>query len=164
MIIAPQNFRDEELMDPKKVLEGYGVQVLIASTSLSEAKGVKGATVKPDLLLDKVKVANYDGIVFVGGSGASIYFDHPKAHLIAKETFNVGKVLGAICIGPSTLANAGVLKGKKVTAFSSEKENLKAKGATFTDKPVEVDGNIITANGPAAARAFGEALAQALSH
>lgn len=164
MIIASQNFRDEELFEPKKVLEDYGASVSLASSSLSPARGVRGGTAKPNLLLEQVKVANFDAVVFVGGAGASEYFNNPQAHLIAKETANVGKVLAAICIAPSTLANAGVLKGKKVTAFASEEGNLKAKGAIWTGSAVEADGNIITANGPGSAKAFGEAIAKALSH
>jgi putative intracellular protease/amidase len=53
------------------------------------------------------------------------------------------------------------IEGKKAT--SARKYDIEAKGAICSDKPVERDGNIITANGPGAARQFGEAIVYALS-
>lgn len=61
-----------------------------------------------------------------------------------------------------TLANAGILSGKKATVFTSEEGKLKDKGAECTGRSVERDGSLITANGPKAAREFGNAIAQAL--
>jgi protease I len=162
MIIAHQNFRDEEYKEPRQVFEARGAKVTVASSSLEVAKGMLGAQVKPDLLLKDVAVSDYDAIVFVGGSGAQEYWNDPVAHAIAQEAVAQGKVLAAICIAPTTLAKAGVLKGKKVTAFSSEAGALKACGANYTGASVERDGLLITANGPQAATEFAEEIAKAL--
>ena len=164
MIIAERNFRDEELLKPKKILEDRGVEVTVASTSLQNVRGMLGATVKPDILLSSVEVQDYDVITFVGGSGASQYWNDPLAHSIAQEAVEKGKILGAICIAPVTLANAGVLSGKKATVFSSEISKLEAKGAIYTGKPVQVEGKIITGEGPQAAEQFGEAIVKALEN
>ncbi|MBU1153352.1 DJ-1/PfpI family protein [bacterium] len=110
----------------------------------------------------QTKAANYDAIVFVGGGGSSEYWNNPAAHKIAKEMAVMGKVVGAICIAPVILANAGILNGKKATVFPSEIERLKAKGAIYTCAGVEIDGRIITANGPQSAALFGEAIVAAL--
>ena len=162
LIIASRDFRDEELQEPNSLLRGQGAEVAIASSTLDEVTGMKGMKVIPDILVDQIKVEDHDAIIFIGGSGAKEYWDDPKAHSIAKEAVTSGKVLGAICIAPVTLANAGVLHGKKATVFSSEKGKLEAAGATYTGADVEVDGKIITGNGPGAARRFGAAIAQAL--
>jgi len=164
MIIAERNFRDEELLKPRKILEDGGVKVIVASTSLQQARGMLGATVKPDILLSSVKVQDYDVITFVGGSGASQYWNDPLAHSVAQEAVEKGKILCAICIAPVTLANAGVLSGKKATVFSSEISKLEAKGAIYTGKPVQVEGKIITGEGPQAAEEFGEAIVKALEN
>lgn len=163
MIIAPKNFRDEELLETKEVLTQAGAVVELASTSLDTAVGMLGAKVAVDLLMDSVRVVNYDAVVFVGGVGASQYWESPQAHSIAQEAYQTGKVLGAICIAPVTLANAGLLKGKKATVWASEKGKIEAKGAKYTGSSVEADGRIITANGPKAARKFGEAILKGLS-
>lgn len=162
MIIAHQDFRDEEYEEPRQIFEANGATITVASFSLEIAKGSLGAQVKPDLLLKDMAVGDYDAIVFVGGPGAQEYWDDPAAHAIAQDAVAQGKVLAAICIAPTTLAKAGVLKGKKATVFSSEAEELKESGANYTGASVERDGLIITANGPQAAVEFAEEISKAL--
>jgi len=163
MIVAPTNFRDEEFLQPREVLEGYGASITVASKGTRTATGSHGASVNVDLNLSQVDVENYDAVVFVGGSGAAVYFNDSTALGIAKDSYNRGKVVAAICIAPSILANAGILEGKSATAYSSEASNLEANGARYTGEQVTVDGKIITANGPLAASQFGKAIAQKLS-
>ncbi len=163
MVIAPENFRDEELLHTKEELERAGVKTIIASSKTGEARGKLGARVNVDLKLDQVKVDDYDAVVFVGGPGSAIYFNDRCALSIAGEAFKKGKKVCAICIAPVILANAGVLKDKRATVWDGEYiEKIESKGATYTGKPVEVDGNVITANGPAAAREFGRTIAKAI--
>ena len=156
MIVAPIGFRDEECLEPKEVFEGAGVDVTIASKGTKIAKGKLGAELEVQKDISEVKTADYDAIVFVGGPGTTIYFNDPAALKIAKEAYAAGKITAAICIAPSILANAGLLRGKKATSFPSEETNLKMKGAIYTGKNVEQDGKIITANGPGAAKEFGK--------
>ncbi len=163
MIIAPQNFRDEELLQPKKVLTEEGAEVMVASASLETAKGMLGAEVRPDMLVSEIKPEEWEAILLVGGTGASHYWDDLSVHSILNEAVKQNKIVGAICIAPVTLANAGILSGKKATVFSSEVEKLEGKGAECTGRDVERDGNIITASGPQAATDFGRAIAQALT-
>ena len=162
MIIAKINFRDEEYLEPKKILTEAGFKVVTASSSLGEAKGMLGATVKIDTTIDKIKVSDYAAIIFVGGSGATEYFDNKIAHKIAQDAVAQNKILGAICIAPAILAKANVLKNKKATVFSSEQDTLKKYGATCTNNGVEVDGKIITASGPKFAKQFGEKIKELL--
>lgn len=162
MIIAPSNFRDEEFQEPKTIFEVAGAQVIVASKGVSEAKGMLGAKTKVDIGLSGAKARDYEAVVFIGGSGSSVYFNDAAALNLAKEAVNQDKVVGAICIAPSILANAGLLDGRKATAFLSEVDNLKAKGAIFVSQPVVQDGKIVTASGPKAAQTFGETIAEML--
>ncbi|HOV22058.1 MAG TPA: DJ-1/PfpI family protein [bacterium] len=156
MIIAFDQFRDEEYAKPRKILENSGYKIVVASYKTGIAKGMLGSKVKVDISLEDVKVNEYDGVIFVGGSGASVYFNNQTTLKIANEFYNKGKIVGAICIAPVILANAGLLSGKKATCWPSYEKTLKEKGAVWSDKNVEVDGSIITGNGPAAANEFGE--------
>jgi protease I len=161
MVLASDPFRDPEYLEPRKVLESAGFKVTTTSTA-KVAKGAEGASVTVDLLFKDVKAEDYDAIVFIGGAGSYQYHDDQKAHELAKYAVKPGKVLGAICAAVGTIANAGVLKGKKATSFSGVANMVKAGGAIYTGAGVTVDGNIVTADGPRSAKAFGEALARAL--
>ena len=162
MVIAPENFRDEEFMEPKEVFENAGAGVTVASKGVDSAKGMMGAIVTVDSDISETDAGDYDAVVFVGGSGASVYFNDKTAQNLARTAYEKGKIVAAICIAPSTLANAGLLEGKRATSFSSEKGNLEAKGAEYTGAAVEQDGRIITGNGPGAASEFGHKIAEAL--
>ncbi|MDI6785841.1 MAG: DJ-1/PfpI family protein [bacterium] len=162
MIIAKSNFRDEEFEVPYQLFKKEGAKIIIASSSLNISKGMLGKTIKPDALLSQINIDNFNAVIFIGGSGASEYWNDPTAHNIAKNAIIKGKILAAICIAPVTLANAGILSGKKATVFSSEIGPLRAKGAILSNKDVEIDGNIITASGPTAAFKFGETIIKEL--
>ncbi|MDZ7838810.1 MAG: DJ-1/PfpI family protein [Actinomycetota bacterium] len=58
------------------------------------------------------------------------------------------KVIAAICHGPWMLAEADIVRGKKITGAKSISTDLKNAGGQFVDKQVVVDGNIITSRGP----------------
>jgi protease I len=161
MIIASSDFRDEEYKVPKAIFEKDGYSIIVASSSLSESTGMLGMKVKPNITLDKVIVDDYDAVVFVGGRGSEEYFTNTVAHKIAKDAFDKGKVLAAICIAPIILANAGLLKGKKATCNDSE--NLIKKGAHYTGKSVEQDGKIITGIGPESSKEFAETILRLLN-
>jgi protease I len=155
MVIAYQNFRDEELFTPKSIFEKNGIKVDIASVKKGIARGMLGGTVNVNLTLNEVKESDYDGIVFVGGSGSADLFDNNEAKKLASEFYKNKKVVGAICLAPGILANAGILKGKKATCFPSASDILIKNGAIYTKNPVEIDGNIITGKGPEVAEKFG---------
>ncbi|MBU1205266.1 MAG: DJ-1/PfpI family protein [Nanoarchaeota archaeon] len=163
MIIAPSNFRDEELLDTGEVLNNYNAHVVVASSGVNQAKGSLGAVVNVNKDISDVNVNDYDAIIFVGGPGADVYFNDQTALQIAKDSYENGKITAAICIAPVILANAGILDGKQATVFSTGKDDIEAKGATYTGDSVTQEGKIITANGPAAAKSFGEAIAKELA-
>lgn len=163
MIIASSNFRDEEYSVPRATLEGQGAKITVASSKMTEAVGMlKKEKVKPDILIAKVDAGAFDAVVFIGGVGAKEYFANKTALKLAKEAYDRKKIVAAICIAPSILANAGLLKGKTATVYASEATNLQKAGAKYTGAPLEVDGRIITANGPNASKEFADALAKAL--
>jgi protease I len=162
IIIASKNFRDEEFEEPYKILSKIA-NITIASSSLKEAKGMLGKVVKPNITINDVDVRKYDAVIFVGGSGATEYFENDIALEIARKAYENNKIIGAICIAPVILANSGILNGKKATVWNGEfVKILKEKGAIYTGNDVEIDGKIITANGPNAAKKFGEKIYEML--
>jgi len=160
MIIAAEGFQDQEFAQPCNLLTGLGAAVKVACSRKDKAVGIFGREIKPDLSLDECRVDDYDAVVFIGGPGAAEYFNNAQAQALARDAVSRGKVLGAICIAPATLANAGVLKGRKATSFPSEQNRLAENGAQLVKQSVVVDGKLVTAVGPQAAKEFAETLAR----
>lgn len=156
MVVASRGFRDEEYLKPREVFEKDGLKVVVASSVSGMIRGALGTWIKSDEIISKVRPREFDAVVFVGGNGAQEYLNDRIAHRICRESVENGKVLGAICIAPSILANAGVLYGRRATCYVSEKENLIRKGAIYTEEKVVEDDLIITASGPDVATQFGE--------
>lgn len=168
LVVASENFRDEEYFVPKEVLKTSGMKVITVSDSKEKAKGADGGEVEVDLTLQQFQVDDFDIIAFVGGPGALDHLDNEVSYKIIKETLDRQKVLGAICIAPVILAKAEALKGKEVTVWSSSMnkdsiDTIEEKGAHYHDRSVVIDGNIVTADGPDSARKFGKALLHALT-
>jgi len=162
MIIAFQGFRDEEYLEPKAVLEQAGIAVATASTEVGVATGKLGAQVKTDMQIKDVAAAEFDAIIFVGGPGSYSLFENPDALKLAQEAIKLGKVLGGICAAAAILAHAGVLKGIKATSFSGVADILRENGANYSALGLEVDGKIVTADGPSNAKGFGEEIVRLL--
>lgn len=167
IIIAFRNFRDEEYFIPKEIFEKNGFKVVTISTEKGTAVGGSGGDTEVDMLIEDINIHEFKAIVFVGGPGAYNYIENSQIHEIIKQASGKNKVVSAICIAPAILAKAGVLAGKRATIWSSPMDKkpikiLEENGANYQNKPVVVDGKIVTANGPAAAQAFAEKILQIL--
>lgn len=166
MVIAPDQFRDEELLVPKQIFESEGAAVLVASKSKMECTGMLGAKIRPDLLISEAKMASYDAIVVVGGMGSPEYlWGDPTLHLLLVDSSKSQKVTAGICLSGAVLARAGVLKGHRATVYKTPESirEFEKGGATYTGEPVTVDGHLITGQNPDAAKMFGEAIVEKLA-
>lgn len=160
MVLPPTGFEEEEYDKTRKILEGKGAKVTVASVHEGEVRGEKGMIVKSTAVVGDVKVYDYDAIVFVGGEGARNVFEHEKVLKLAKDADH--KVLGAISNATVILANAEVLKEKKATGDRRMARWIEARGGRYTGQPVQVDEKIVTADGPNSVVLFGNALAEVL--
>jgi protease I len=164
--IAPEKFRDEELAEPVAALQRAGVAFDIASTRKGTCTGMLGTRTTATLSFEEVGPEQYDGLIIIGGSGSQVHLwnDEVLVHLV-KFFQKSGKVIAAICLAPVVLAHAGVLKGKKATYFESPASDFEMKkgGAVIEKAQVITDGRVITANGPLAAKEFGEAVVNNLT-
>jgi protease I len=161
-ITAPEVFRDEEYYTPKKILEEAGTEVITASVKTGKLKGRFGFKTTSTFLIQDINPNDFDAIVYIGGSGSVVFFDNCYALKLANDFFKQRKPAASICIAGVILANAGILKGKKATVFIDGKKALLKGGAIYTGNPLEIDENIITANGPGAAEDFGKAVLKSL--
>ncbi|HEX7127901.1 MAG TPA: DJ-1/PfpI family protein [Thermodesulfobacteriota bacterium] len=170
MVVAPTEFEDQELLEPKGVFEHLGARVEVASTA-AVARGDRGAEITPDLVLEAPEIATggrrgYDAIVVVGGRGAQTFlWDHGMLHSLLRLAHDAGAVIGATSLATPVLARAGLLQGVRATVFGlpHARHELERAGAVHLDDPVVVDRGIVTAAGPDAAHPFAEAVAQAVA-
>jgi protease I len=165
-VIAPERFRDEELLEPKRILEQHGATVTVASTRSGTAVGMLGAKVTVDCTVQQADAASFDALALAGGAGCPVHlWDSEPLRALAKSLHAAGKPVGAICLSPPVLARAGILTGKRATTFPADRAILELKrgGATYVEEAVVLDGTIVTARGPEAAAAFGETLARLLT-
>ncbi len=158
-ILATDGFEQAELTDPKKNLEDAGAKIDVISVKAGEIKGWDktdwGKSVKVDKTLDQARASDYDILVLPGGQiNPDKLRIEPKAVAFVKEFAESGKVVGAICHGPWTLIEAGVVKGRTMTSWPSLKTDLRNAGAEWVDQEVVESGNIITSRKPEDIPAF----------
>lgn len=154
IVIAPENFQDQEFRVPYELLRQEGHRVAVVSRDTIEATGMLGLKVKPDIPLSGVDTLAYDGLILVGGTGSVVYWDDPLLHRLVRHFSSADKVLAAICLAPVVLARAGVLEGVEATCFESAAGELTRWGANYTGRDLAVSGRIITASGPQAVERF----------
>lgn len=169
LLIAHKGFQPVEYQDTRMVLERAGYTVMVASDKSGatvDAMGKSGPIVT--LTVDQVAVVDYRGVFIIGGGGALDSLDTSAVHNLMKSARDAGIVWGAICISPRILCRAGLLDNKKFTGWDGDGK-LKSyayqtcPNAHCMEDPVVVDGMLVTAQGPTAARSFGEAIVKVLA-
>ncbi|MBY0110155.1 MAG: type 1 glutamine amidotransferase [Candidatus Babeliaceae bacterium] len=152
-LLVADGFERSEMVEPRKALQEAGASVELVSpiknNVKSWAQGNWAESYHVDTQLDKAIAHDYDALVLPGGV---INPDHlrciPRAIEFIKEIYNQKKPIAAICHGPWTLINAGVVIGKHVTSWPSLKIDLENGGAHWVDKEVVRDGNLVTSRKP----------------
>lgn len=153
LMVTAEGFEEIEGLTVVDVLRRGGVQCDICSTKNEYVTGAHGITIKTDTDLDTADFRQYDGVILPGGMpGAENLKNNVRVIDLVKEFYMSGKLTAAICAAPIVLAEAGIVDGMKITSFPSVSENLR--NCIYTERPVEVDHNIITSRGPATALLF----------
>jgi protease I len=162
-ILATDGFEQVELTEPKKALEEAGAVAEVVSPKSGEIRAWKskdwGETIKVNKTLDQAKPDEYDALLLPGGViNPDRLRIEPKAVNFVKQFVSSGKPVAAICHGPWSLVEAGVVKGKKITSWPSLKTDIKNAGANWVDEQVVVDGQFITSRKPDDIPAFNKAI------
>ena len=142
--------------------------VLITTNDDKQVQGLnhvdKGDTFTADLFAKEADAGDYDALVLPGGTvNADGLRGDAEAQRLIKAVNDAGKPLAAICHAPWALVNTGIAKGKTLTAYQTLQADLENAGATFVDKTVQTDGNLITSRNPDDIDNFVDAIDNALS-
>ncbi|MBW8747513.1 MAG: type 1 glutamine amidotransferase [Acidobacteria bacterium] len=160
-ILATDGFEQSELTEPYKALQAAGATVEIVSPRSGEIKGWDmtdwGETVKVDVNLKSAQASTYDALVLPGGvmNPDRLRMDENAVSFV-KEFFTAGKPVSAICHGPWTLIEAGVVKGRTMTSWPSLKTDLMNAGAIWVDREVVEDKGLVTSRKPDDLKAFND--------
>ncbi|MDX1678393.1 type 1 glutamine amidotransferase domain-containing protein [Arsukibacterium sp.] len=154
-ILATNGFEQSELTSPRDALLNAGAEVDIVSQQAGTITGWSGKDWAEDVKVDKtladVNAKAYDGLVLPGGliNPDTLRQDKQAINFI-KGFFSdsANKPVAAICHGPWLLAEAGVIKGRKVTSYGSIRTDLKNAGADWVDEAVVVDNGLVTSRNP----------------
>jgi protease I len=157
--IVTNGFEESELLDPKKALEDAGARVDVVAPEAGKVRGWKhhqwAEEVVVDQTLDDADVEDYDGLLLPGGvmNPDQLRMD-PRAVSFVRSMFDEGKPIAAICHGPWTLIDAGVVYGLRLTSWPSLKADLNNAGADWVDEEVVVDRGVVSSRKPADIPAF----------
>ncbi|MFV0571032.1 MAG: type 1 glutamine amidotransferase domain-containing protein [Xanthomarina gelatinilytica] len=164
-ILATNGFEESELREPKKALEEAGADVRIVSLEAGEIKawadGNWSNTYKVDKTIDEVSQKDYHALMLPGGViNPDLLRRNDQAVAFVRSFFENKKPVGAICHGPCLLAEADVLKGRKVTSYNSIKTDIKNAGANWVDEEAVVDEGLVTSRSPEDLPAFNSKLVE----
>jgi len=164
-LLVADGFEQVELTGPQTALEENGAITHIVSPSSGEVKGWDkkewGDQFPVDVPLDQANAGDYDALVLPGGvMNPDKLRVNPKAVQFTRDFFRAGKPVAAICHGPWTLINAGVVEGRTMTSWPSLEADLQNAGATWVDREVVVDQGLITSRKPDDIPAFNDKLVE----
>lgn len=167
LFIATDGFEQSELFDPRQALLDAGATVILASNKDGPIQGMKhyekGDNIRPDVVLSQVNAADFDALVIPGGVASPDELRmEEEALALVRAFFAALKPVAAICHGPWLLAEADVIKSRRLTSWPSIRTDLKNAGADVVDEQVVVDGNLITSRKPYDIPAFNAAIIMAI--
>ncbi len=164
LILAGDYVEDYELMVPFQALQmvGYTVHAVcpdkrggdVIRTAVHDFEGDQTYTEKRghnfalNLSFADVVPADYAGLVIAGGRAPEYIRLNPKVLEITRHFFEHDKPVAAVCHGIQVLTAAGVVKGRKLTAYPAVGPEVTLAGGEYVSVPVDqavVDGKLVTA-------------------
>ncbi|MDB5963460.1 MAG: glutamine amidotransferase [Massilia sp.] len=159
-----------EFTSPRDFLKQQGAQIVLLSPKGAGAQvqgmnhDVKADQFKVDMAVADADPIDYDGLLLPGGVA------NPDTLRLSEESIAfirdfaaTDRPIAAICHGPWTLIDAGVVTARHMTSWPSLQTDLRNAGAEWTDDEVVVDGRLITSRKPDDLPAFNNAFVKALS-
>ena len=152
-IVVVDGFEQVELTEPKKALEQAGFKTEIVSPAQGKVKGWNhtewGDQFPVDKPISQAKESDYCALLLPGGVMNPDKLRRNEQVLnFVRSFFDSEKPVAAICHGPWTLIDAGLVRGRKMTSYESIQMDLKNAGANWVDQEVVVDQGLVTSRKP----------------
>ncbi len=168
-VLAADGVEEVELVQPRSAIEDAGGTAELVSLEEGEIQAMNSdinpsSTYTVDKLVADVSVDDYDGLILPGGTVNPDNLRADEDAVAFVKTFvESGKPVAAICHGPWTLVEAGVVDGRTLTSYPSIRTDIRNAGGNVVDEEVAVDGNLITSRNPDDLDAFCAKVVEALT-
>lgn len=167
-VLTEEGFEQVELTSPVEALKFAGARVEVISPKSGVIKAWDktdwGIEVDVDKVLSEANPDDYDALVLPGGVlNPDKLRQNKDAVAFASAFLDEGKPVAAICHGPQTLVETGMLKGRKLTSYPSLQTDLKNAGAEWVDEEVVVDNGLVTSRRPDDLPAFNKKMIEEIA-
>ncbi len=158
-ILVAEGFEQVELTGPRKALDEAGAQTRIVSPADREVQGWKhfdkADKFKVDVPLESAEADDFDALLLPGGvANPDQLRANPRAVAFVRAFYDSGKPIAAICHGPWTLIDAGIVAGRRMTSWPSLRSDLTNAGARWVDEEVVVEKDLVSSRKPQDIPAF----------
>ena len=152
-LLATDGVEQIELTKPREAITAAGAEVELVSLGAGKIQGVnhmdKGDEFPVDRVVTDANANDYDGLVLPGGvANPDFLRGNDDAVKFVREFFNQRKPVAAICHGPWTLVEAGVIQGRTLTSWPTLQTDIRNAGGTWVDEEVHVDEGLVTSRKP----------------
>lgn len=158
--ILADGFEDSELRVPFDGLRAAGHDVeLVGTENGLELIGKNGRErVTTTLCIDDAHAGDFDALLIPGGHAPDQLRNDPRFVEFVREMERRARPIAAVCHGPQLLLTAGLVGGRRMTAWPTVQVDLRYAGARVEDRDVIIDRNWITSRKPEDLPAFTQAL------
>ena len=153
-ILAADGVERVEVEQPRDALRQVGAETDLLSLHDGEIQARNhdleaAGTFPVEGLVANASVEDYDALLLPGGTVNPDKLRLDKAAVaFVRDFVDSGKPVAAICHGPWTLVEAGVVTGRTLTSYASIRTDLRNAGADVVDQQVATDRNLITSRSP----------------
>ena len=104
-----------------------------------------GYHLKAEIAFRKVDPRQYAALFLSGGRAPEYLRDDEDLLRLTRHFFEAGKPVASVCHGIEILTAADVIRGRTVTTVAKCARDAAQGGARYVDRPVAVDGNLVSA-------------------
>jgi protease I len=163
--LATDGVEQVELTAPRKAVEEEGAETKLVSLEDGQIQGFehldKADKFDVDVTVKDASADDFDGLVLPGGVANPDFLRADEdAVAFVRAFIEAGKPVGAICHGPWTLVEAGVVDGLTLTSWPSLQTDIRNAGGNWVDEEVHVDRGLTTSRNPDDLPAFNEKIVE----
>ncbi|MBQ7857821.1 MAG: DJ-1/PfpI family protein [Oscillospiraceae bacterium] len=161
-VLLGTGFEETEAIAPIDLLRRAGIPTVTVGVDGKSVTGGHGITVEADIELGQMDLTGLEMIVLPGGlGGVATVRNSPEALNALRFAWENGKLVAAICAGPTVLADLGITDGRTATCYPGCESGM-GSAVMIADVPCIQDGNLITGTSAGCAVSFGLKLVEAL--